>query len=112
MSCSKNGVGVEQDTTTEVRAAVGQADNVGEFTKSSGGSSDNIWSSSESGSTVFELSSGWKSSRQRKDGHRKSEREVENWCHCEGAVVQSRTVLEGYWRSRSGLELLMRLKMW
>lgn len=85
---SKDSVGVDQDTTTEVRATVGQADNVGEFTKCSGGSSNNTWCSHLSRSTVVELSSGWESSCQRKDGHRKSESEVENWCHGEGTEVQ------------------------
>lgn len=41
MGSSDNGVGVEQSTTTEVRAAARQADHVGELAGGSGSSANN-----------------------------------------------------------------------
>lgn len=54
MGSGDDGVGVDQNTTTEVRALCGQRDNVGELAESSGSSSDDISATGLDGSSQSE----------------------------------------------------------
>lgn len=82
MSCRGHSVGVQQDAAAKVRAAMRQADDVGELARRSGGSANDIFFTLIESKRLRQCCRGLsKCSPQGDCWHCKCDDESENWCH-------------------------------